>query len=182
MSKENLPEKINPARLAEAGASLHGAVLIKAMQRLRSSLASDDGQVDVKIQFGIDQQNIKFLRGHYETQLALQCQRCMETFVYEIIGDFLAGVVTSEEKAKELPDTYEPVMVEDDGMLAIQDLIEDELIVGLPIVPMHDSEDCKVQMPKIVLSSGQGSAEENDNPFKVIEILRKKRESNHNQE
>jgi uncharacterized protein len=179
MSKENLPEKINPFRLAEAGASLRVTLQLKDMQRLRTSLANDDGEVEVEIQFGIDQQGTRFLRGHINTQLILQCQRCMDTFVYGIIDDFLLGVVKTEEAAKELPEMYEPIFAED-GMLVTQDIIEDELIVGLPIVPMHKLKDCKVESPTMVLGSDEKL--EKDNPFQVIEILRTKRDTNRNQE
>lgn len=174
MSKENLPEKINPLRLAEAGVSLHGILHVKDMQRLCMSLASDSGEVDVGIQCGIDQQGIRFLGGHIKAQFELQCQRCMEPYLYEIIEDFLSGIVKTEEEARELPERYEPVFVDEEGMLIIQDVIEDELIIGLPIVPMHDPKECKVDLSKVVMGSDTGSGGDDNNPFKVIEILRSK--------
>lgn len=181
MSKENLPEKINPYRLAEAGAVLHGILHVKDMQRLCMELAQDDGHVEVRIELGVDQEGVRFLRGHFEAHLMLQCQRCMESFAYEIIGDFLSGVVASEEEAKRLPDRYEPVLTDED-MLVLQDVIEDELIIALPIVPMHDQADCKVVLSNITLGPEQEEIEKENNPFKVIEILRTKRDTNRNQE
>lgn len=174
MSNENLPEKINPLRLAEAGVSMHGILHVKDMQRLCMSLANDSGQVEVDMQFGIDQQGIRFLRGHIDTQLVLQCQRCMEPFAFGITEDFLSAVVKSEKQAKDLPEMYEPVFVDDESMIVIQDVIEDELIIGLPIVPMHNLKDCKVESPRIEIGSGG----DDSNPFKVIEILRSKNRSN----
>lgn len=174
MSNENIPEKINPYRLAEAGASLQGTLRIQDMQRLRTSLADDDGKVFVKIQFGVDEQGIRFLSWHLETELKLQCQRCMEPFVYGIIGDFMSAVVNSEEEAQKLPEAYEPVQVDEDGMITILDMVEDELIIGLPIVPRHEQKDCKVELPRFVVGSDKESEGESNNPFKVIEILRAK--------
>jgi uncharacterized metal-binding protein YceD (DUF177 family) len=58
--------------------------------------------------------------------------------------------------------------------LFIPDVIEDELIVGLPIVPMHDLKDCKVVLPLIAKS--EAISIEKENPFKVIELLREKRD------
>lgn len=177
MSNENLPEKINPFRFAESGSSLHGTLAIKDMQRLGTSLIAHDGEVQVHLQFEVDEQGTKILRGHLETQLKLQCQRCMQPFNYEIINDFVSGLVRSEEEAKQLPDVYEPVLVKEDGMLVIQDMIEDELIIGLPIVPMHDAMECKIELPKVILGSREVSEGDDNNPFKVIEILRAKRNS-----
>jgi uncharacterized protein len=105
----------------------------------------------------------------------LQCQRCLEPFGYEIIGDFNSAILESEAEADELPDYYDPVVVED-GTLVVQDLIEDELIISLPIVPMHDLADCKVKTPNISIDS-ENDFEEKNNPFKVIEILKAKRKS-----
>ncbi len=172
MSHEIIPERINPFRFAEARASMHGVLLIKDMQRLRSSLAEDSGQVDVKIQFGTDEEGVCYLQGHIQTELVLQCQRCMKPFSYAIIGDFLSGVVQGDVEAKQLSEVYDPVFVED-NMLSIQDIVEDELIISVPIVPMHDPKECEVQLPKVVANKALEGDEDN-NPFKVIEILRSK--------
>lgn len=173
MSKENLSEKINPFRLADAKSVLQGVLCIKNMHRLCLSLANDSGNVDLTVKFDIDPQGIRLLHGHLKTEVTLQCQRCMEPMLYEIIGDFMAGMVKSEAEAKELPDVYEPILVDEDGMLSIQDCIEDELIVSLPIVPLHDLQECKVKSPTIEIGSETVSGGD-ANPFKVIEILRSK--------
>lgn len=174
MSKENLPSKVDPFRFADNAAHLQGTLLINNMQRLRVSLASDQGQVDVKIDFGLDEQGIRYLSGHLMTHLTLQCQRCMESFDYEIIDDFLLGIVQTEEEATRLPERYDPLVVKGVDLL-IQDVIEDELIVSLPIVPMHLPDQCKVKMP-LTAESEEMSETEKDNPFKVIELLRSKRD------
>jgi uncharacterized protein len=173
--KEKIPDKINPFHLAEAETILQGVVFIGDLQRLRGSLVDDQGEVKVEVQFGIDRNGVRHIKGHWQTELKLQCQRCMEPFTYGIMGDFLSGVVKTEEEAKELSEVYDPVF-EVDGMIAIQDIIEDELIISLPIVPVHDAKDCKVDLSKVVMDVNQASEMEN-NPFKVIEILRTKNRS-----
>lgn len=174
MSKENnLPERINAFRSAEAKAHLQGVLLIKDMLRLRDSLLDDSGSVGVEMEFGIDEQGIRFVSGHAETQVKLQCQRCMEPYIYGIITDFVSGLVKTEEEAKDLPERFDPVVTED-GTFQIQERVEDELIISLPIVPMHDPKECKVKTPNVLLDSDQVSEGERENPFKVIEILRTK--------
>lgn len=173
MPKEYLPLKVDPYRFADNATRLHGNLPIKDMERLSMSLAANKGEVAVDINFGIDEQGIRFLRGHLEAHLALQCQRCMESFNYEIISDLLLGIVQTEEDAKELPERYEPLVIK--GVdLFIQDVVEDELIVSLPIVPMHELEDCKVTLP--LVTESEAMTMEKDNPFKVIELLRTKRD------
>ncbi len=170
MSKDYLPTQVNPLRFAENATLLHGHLSIKDMQRLTPSLFKSDGEVEVRLQFGIDAQGIRFLQGLATAELTLQCQRCMEAFVHEVSGDFIYAMVGDEEKAKRLPKQYDPVFVVDE-ILNIQDLVEEELIINLPIVPMHCSEDCKIHLP-ITVASDPGAAEEIENPFKVIELLK----------
>ena len=173
MSKDYIPEYVNPFRFAENATSLHGRLLIKKMERLVPSLYSNDGEIRADIQFGIDDQGIRYVKGHMETQLVLQCQRCLQSFEYGIAGDFMSGLVSGEEEAKTLPSRYDQMVIKDET-LNIQDMIEEELIISLPLVPMHDPKDCKMQLP---LSVGVDLSEvsvEKENPFKVIETLRGK--------
>lgn len=174
MPKEYLPLKVDPYRFADNATRLHGILPLKNMQRLGESLFSDKGEVEVNIQFGVDEQGIRFLKGHLTTHLALQCQRCMDPFDYEIIDDFMLGIVQSEEEADDLPERYDPLVIKGNELL-IQDIIEDELIVSLPIVPMHEPNVCKVRLPYMAKSDGMSEIEK-DNPFKVIELLREKRD------
>ena len=178
MPKENmLPTKIvDPFRSAENAIHLQGILSVKNMERLCSSLNSDSGEVNVSMEFGVDEQEIPFIRGELSTQVVLQCQRCMEPFSYDIADHFLLGIVRSEEDASRLPDRYNPVIANNDKALIIQDVIEDELLVSLPIVPMHHPKDCNVTLP---LSADPKNMEESEkeNPFKVIELLRSKHNS-----
>lgn len=171
MSKDYLPTQVNALRLAENATDMHGHLLIKSMDRLCASLYVQDGDVEVRLQFGTDPQGIRFLKGTANTRLTLQCQRCMEPFTHDIKGDFAYGIVSSEEKARQLPKRYDPIFVKDES-LNIQEMVEEELILNLPIVPMHCSSDCKVQLP-IVVADPQGDVEA-DHPFKVIELLKVK--------
>jgi len=174
MSKENpLPQKVDPFRFAENEISLKGIIPIKDMTRLCPSLGSDEGQAKVNVAFGVDEQGTRFMRGDYSAHLVLQCQRCMETFENEVSGDLLLGLVTTEEAIDELPKNYDAVVVKDNSLI-IQDVIEDELILSLPIVPMHNIENCKIILP-LAVGSTEKVETASENPFKVIELLRVKR-------
>lgn len=173
MHEKLIPEHIDPFRFAEQGIFLEGTVKIADMQRLVTSLAGDDQRVIVSLQFGLDDQKTTFLKGHLETQLILQCQRCMESFSYEIISDFILGIVNSLEEADSLPEYYEPALAQG-GQLALRDLIEDEIILNLPIIPRHDPKQCKVKLP--VVDSGWEEANDK-NPFYVLKSLKHKNET-----
>lgn len=173
MSEKFIPEHIDPFRYAEQNLRLDGVVKIADMQRLSSNLSSNEDVVAVNFQFGKDEQGVTFLKGHLKTQLLLQCQRCMEPFSYEIMSDFVLGIVSTLDEANALPERYEPAMAKD-GELALRELIEDELILNLPIIPRHEPEDCKVKLP--LIDSGW-EQDKGDNPFHVLKSLKDKRKS-----
>jgi uncharacterized protein len=96
----------------------------------------------------------------------------MEPLVCEIISDFSLGIVNTLDEANSLPERYEPAMAAE-GNLALRDLIEDEIILNLPIIPRHEPDECKAKFP-LADDSGwdQGKGE---NPFQVLESLKHKR-------
>jgi len=174
MPKESLPIKLDPFRFADNAIRLHGVLPISQLQRLCLSLYKDEGEIDVNLTFGVDEEGLRYVRGHYDTNVVLQCQRCMEPFFYEVIGDFALGIVSGEKEAEQLPSRYDPAIVSD-GMLNMPEVVEDELIVSLPLVPMHNPKQCQVKLP-LVAGSDRQSESEKENPFKVIELLRSKRD------
>ena len=170
MSEKFIPEHIDPFRFAEQSLRLDGVVKMIDMHRLNANLGSDNEPAKVNLIFGVDEQGVTFLKGHLETTLVLQCQRCMEPLNYGIISDFVLGIVNSLEEVNTLPEGYEPALAKD-GQLALRELIEDELILNLPIIPRHEPEDCKVKLPLDDSGWEQGKGE---NPFRVLESLKHK--------
>jgi len=170
MSEKFIPEHIDPFRYAEQRLSLEGLLKIADMQRLNANVIANDDTVSAHLQFGIDEQDVTFLTGHLETKLTLQCQRCMELFIYEIISDFALGVVNTLDEANALPELYEPALAKE-GNLALRELIEDEIILNLPIIPRHEPEECKVKLPLADSGWEQGKGE---SPFRVLQSLKHK--------
>lgn len=166
MSNGNLSLKVDPFRLAEQCVEMEGVLQVKNMGRLCSGLYSPEGEVKVKLRFDKDRQGIRFLRSQTEARVMLQCQRCMEPYSHEIKNDSMLGIIAAEEESNDLPGRYDPVVAKD-GILMIQDMVEEELILSLPIVAMHQPKDCKVKS-----ESESEMAVEKENPFKVIEFLK----------
>lgn len=169
MQREHLPLTIDPFRSAGRELSYGGLLPIRAMERLVSSLVSHDGDVKVQLQLAIDAQGIPYLKGNLETSVSLQCQRCLESYGHEINNDFLLGIVRSSEESERLPKHYDPLVVEGETLI-ISDMIEEELLISLPVVPMHLPENCSVKLE--AYSSESLENEKRENPFQLIETLR----------
>ena len=173
MTARLLPEHIDPFRYAEQKLRLQGVVSIAGMKRLESLLHHHEGEVVVHLQFGVDEQGLAYIKGHLNTLLTLQCQRCLGPFNYEIISDFMLGMVRSLGEVNTLPDSYEPAVIEE-GELEIKTMIEDELILNIPIIPKHQ-EDCTASL--VLSQAGKEQQDEGKpNPFHVLESLKHKQQ------
>ncbi|TAK77470.1 MAG: hypothetical protein EPO11_02665 [Gammaproteobacteria bacterium] len=165
-----IPEHIDPYRYADQALQVDGAVRISDMTRLSAALTSTEGRVMVHLHFGVDEQGITFLKGHLDATLSLQCQRCMEPLTCEIISDFVLGIVKNLDEENALPAHYEPAMAKE-GSLALRELIEDEILLNLPIIPKHEPDQCKLKLP--LVDSGWEEVKAK-NPFRVLESLKDK--------
>ena len=80
-----------------------------------------------------------------------------------------------QEQADALPEAYEPVEVNDHGEVDLFQLLEDELIISLPIVALHAEEDCEVGEDDMTFGKID-PANERPNPFAVLKELKRDQE------
>lgn len=167
---------VDAIRLAKTGQRLTGEIGLARMTRLGPSLASRAGAATVTLQFGVDAQGIGFVRGHVNSRLEVICQRCLKPMVLDVEAVVSLGIVASPEAARELPEEYEPLLVGEDPV-SIAAVVEDELILALPIVTLHPPGVCTAA----VASSGDGAAATDEpeprktRPFAVLEKMKVRR-------
>lgn len=117
-------------------AELGGRLEVRDMERLRGLLASDDGAVEAKLAFRRDGEGWLTVRLEIGGDLRLTCQRCLEPFTYAVDEDVELALLESPALESRLPEGYEPIVLEGNRLQPAQ-LIEDELIVSLPLAPKH---------------------------------------------
>lgn len=166
MSKTRLPKQIDPLRLADRHTHLEGYLALAEMTRLASVVHSAAGDAAAVLNFGIDEQGRRYIRGQVTAEVALICQRCMQPFNYKLTSRLALSPVADEAAASTLPDNYEPLIVTGE-IVALADLVEDDLILALPLVSIHEPAECAVKM----ISSKQEA--EKANPFAVLRSLKK---------
>ncbi|SCZ58927.1 YceD family protein [Thiohalomonas denitrificans] len=176
LMNERLPDRTEPFRLAQRGAVFTGKLPLADMDRLAGSLVNSEGSVEVTLRFGTDERHLAIVNVKLQTELTLTCQNCLEPCSQSIEVETTLGIVRTESEAARIPRAYEPLVVGDEP-LSVKELVEDELILALPIVPRH-FEDC---LPRAateeVPESGSEAADrkERDNPFEVLRRLKKER-------
>ena len=78
-----------------------------------------------------------WLRVEAETTLRLICQRCLEPMGQALVVDRLFRFVSSEQVAMDEDDQAEEDLLVASQAFDAMALIEDELILALPLVPRH---------------------------------------------
>ncbi len=155
--------------MVQARRSFQGSVPLASMPRLKGSLCSSDGAVTYDIEFGRDELGVANVRVKADAGLPLICQRSLEPFVLPVKVDAVLGLIVSESEEAGLPPGYEPLLLENDGKLHIADVIEDELILALPVVPLKPGVE-PVERSWAVEESEEEPPKEN--PFAVLQNMK----------
>lgn len=142
------------------------------MKRLVPLLAAEEGEVQVRLRFGIDEMGVHYLTGSIDTALQLVCQRCLGELDLPVNTELSLGFVASAAEAERLPGGYEPYIVES-VPVALIDMIEDELILALPQIPMHEPQDCPAQQYMTQAASHEQDQAGAENPFQILANLKK---------
>jgi len=172
-----VPERLNIVEFAQAGGQLSGTEPLSRFERLAAeAVESIDGrQVEWHAQGeqrhdagGRDEPWLHLEAG---ADLPLTCQRCLTPVRTRLSADRWFRFVADEETAAALDEE-----LEEDVLVASRDfdllgLVEDELLMELPITPRHDV--CPQDVPLSAQDPDFDSAEkERANPFSALAKLR----------
>lgn len=157
---EGLPEHVDVARLAARSARIRSVTPVSAMTRLAALLVDAKGSVDSELFFSERQ----WIDGEASTTVRVDCQRCLEPMSVALDADIRLAVDADDAS---LPDDREAVS-SNDGEISLLALVEDELILALPIVPMHAEGECSVQLAE------KAAPAERESPFAVLQQLKKR--------
>ncbi len=164
MSKASLPITIDPRRAADQGRILDGEIALENLERLSSYLVDSDGVVGVSLTFGVDEQRVRFIKGQAITTVKMVCQRCLEPVTLELEAEMNLGIVADDEAAKQLPRYYDPNIINEPKQNIYQ-LIEQELILTLPLIAQHQNCVVKTSFGEDVTETTDS---EKENPFNVL--------------
>lgn len=167
-------DRADPWRLAAQGRVLAGRAALGSLTRLAPSLAGS-GDADYSLAFHLDAERRAVVTGRVTARLVVQCQRCLEPLAIAVDSTFELAFVRGLDEAARLPESCEPALAED-GWVRPLDLVEDELLLALPPVPLHEDGGCRAQPA----SNRDGPAEKDaKNPFAVLAALRNAGKSEH---
>ncbi|QLC74531.1 DUF177 domain-containing protein [Pseudomonas sp. LPB0260] len=171
MSNGPIPPHVDPRKLADRGTALEGTVPLAGLLRLCDPLADNQGMVRAKFIFERDERNAVVMRSELEVEVKMVCQRCLELVALPIQSACDYAVVKEGANTQSVPKGYDVLELGEEP-LDLLALVEDELLLALPIVPAHDPEDC--QQPA-GLEEPESSEDEvtRSNPFSVLAQLKR---------
>ena len=167
MNTNSLPKNINPVQLATQNKQIRGRLPLVQCERLLPSLRENTGCVDFSLQFMQDDSQRTVVSATMSAELVLECRRCLQSMVYPMRVSVDLAVVADDEAATELPECYEPLLVID-GEVALESLIEDELLLNLPVMPSHSEDECPAALP---INQDDNELEVHKSPFAVLNKL-----------
>ena len=140
----------------EAAGRLH----LDTLPRLRAA-----GEAEVQLRVSDDGSGRVIVRGRVKAQLTLTCQRCLGPVTRALTTEFKLVWVHSDAQAAALPpEPYEPLLSAS-GRVKVSELLEDELLLALPIVAVHATpEECS----ELGQRPASRPAETTANPFAVL--------------
>ena len=162
-----LPPVLDAWRMVSARRAFSGRLPLSGMPRLVGALPEAVGDCRYEMEFGRDALGIAFVELRLEADLALLCQRTLETFLHPVRLVQRLGLVTDESEEAALPEGMEPVLPGPGGELHPAELIEDELILAIPVVPINPaSTPVEAEWPADV------EDEPKPNPFAALAALK----------
>jgi uncharacterized protein len=149
---------IDGFEFAESGSTLKGEWPISEFTRLRDALFDDSGAIEYELQGVSDARGRPGLKIEIRGSLQLICQRCLERMQFSLRVDRRLVLARSQDEIDaESLDEGSPDWLLGSKEMPVGALLEDELLLELPIAPRHDR--CAARAGKI---AAEGDAA---NPF-----------------
>ena len=179
MDKTFNPRHLDIKAFAQAGAELRGQTPLTDLPRLLGEQFADGVAGAGAVHWHLQGRMVPVTGGAAQVGLALQaemdlaqqCQRCLTPVVEKVLAErhflFVADEATAEAMDE---DSEADVLVISRDFDALS-LIEDELILALPLVPRHDV--CPQSVPTEVADEAFEQASERPHPFAALAALKK---------
>lgn len=150
---------------ARDGRVLEGALDVADLERLHDLLAEIDGEVNFRLVGVKGERGQPQLRLTVTGEVPLACQRCLQGIRFSLAVDSLLelvpeGAELSQDELEDDTRDFLPVA----GALDVAGLVEDEILLALPVAPRHE----KCGLP------GAAEAGETISPFAALAALKGK--------
>ncbi len=141
MSQTTIPKEAELRNWAARELSAKGSVGLEKMPRLESVTLGAQSGANASLACRRDEQHRYLVDISTDMTVVMQCQRCLKPCDVDLSAAATLCVLWDDDAASELPARYDPLISGD--VTNLHALVEDELLLALPAVPMHRQEECQ---------------------------------------
>ena len=156
-------------RLADGGAEVDFAVALSELPALPAGIG---GSVAGRARFG-RAQGLAVAELTVRGAATLECQRCMQPLTLAVDSVVKVALIASESDVVRVPAEFEPVLAPG-GRTSIGELVREELLLTLPIVPLHEGSEPCAAAPRAQQAADAERAPETQKPFARLGELMKR--------
>ena len=169
----DLPIRFDPVLFAKQGRSLSGKIPVKQMSRIANGSANVTNFVTVKMSFTVSSLQFPMVKGTIEGNIVQTCQRCLGDVELTIDHQFELIMINPDSLSLASKEGHE-IFEYDGQFIETINIVEDEVILILPIVPKHENiEDCDPTARKWLFDAEHVELEqERRNPFASLKDLK----------
>jgi len=143
-----------------------GQIDVESLSRLGELLASTEATIDVQFEFQNSDYDAAMISSEVQTELEMECQRCLQALSVPLQHEFKLLVDAADDIVQE---SSLDTVYSEDGLVDIFEVVEDELILALPLVAMHDNNMCNEHWQ---VSEDDQEPVVRENPFSVLKDLK----------
>jgi uncharacterized protein len=133
---------IDSLDFARNAGTLRGKVAISGMARLQDALYSDEGVLEYALSGGMNEHGKPVLRCEISGMLQLICQRCLGAYTYPLSVHTNLVLVQDEVQLAASDNEMNTDAIVADPKMDVLALVEDEVLLALPLAPMHPLSEC----------------------------------------
>lgn len=173
----SMPEHISLDKWADTGFEWSGEVDPNAFERLATTLSAEHDQSNTQINAELYRRNnVLHLAFTLTGDVWLTCQRCLQPIAIDLSDDYNIALLENDSQVRLVNDEQDYLLLDEivteqspERLLPFKKLVEDEILLKIPMAPKHDDCDMSVEQFGEIPEE-----EENENPFAALASLKGK--------
>lgn len=159
--KQGIPEQIKLFKFASRGLSFSKKYKIRDLPRVSELVSNLDDFVNVELSFMLVTNNVPCIIGEIKLNVDVPCQRCLNDVNICLMPKFKLAFLQNEQQGEELDSSYDTVLNNDEKFSTIE-FITDEVLISMPMIPMHKHE-CTISQ-----DSTHFEKQKRESPFAIL--------------
>lgn len=176
VSKNDLPQLLSLDKWADSEFEWSGNILASNFERLKVMMDDSRPSAPLILQAHFYRRsNVLHLAFSIRGEIWLTCQRCLSPVEIDLTDDYDLALLDDDSQIQLLDDEQDYLLLDEivqqssgENLLPFKMLIEDEMLLKLPLAPKH--EDCEMAVEQV----GDIPEVEQENPFAALVALKGK--------